>query len=142
MAYQAICFVTCLTASAVASGLPTRTCPRFRGVRTYNGARRRPECPFTTALEQVPEELIVYFVVILHFRSFYERAELARTALGGGLLQGRVTSLDVLPHLHRDPFCIAEVRKRFVNLVRQVALGAAQVFDFRQVALGARLEHR
>ena len=40
----------------------------------------------TIVLEQVPEELVVNVMVILHFGSLYIRSQKTRAAIGGGLL--------------------------------------------------------
>src|SRR6267378_3813786 len=60
-------------------------------------------------LKQVPEELVVYLVVILHFGSFHKRAQSTRTAIRGGLLQVRVASLHVFTQKLRRPVRFPEV---------------------------------
>src|SRR5262245_41827459 len=47
------------------------------------------------ALEQVPEELVVDFVVELDFLGFDDGAESTRAAVGGGALQFGVAGFDV-----------------------------------------------
>ena len=46
-------------------------------------------------LEHIPKELIVDFVVILHFRRLHERAQQPRAAVRRRLLQVRVSPLHV-----------------------------------------------
>ncbi|MFI5072477.1 MAG: hypothetical protein ACHP8A_16470, partial [Terriglobales bacterium] len=48
----------------------------------FTSAGSRAPAPHNGSLEQVPDELIVDFVVILHFGSFDEGSEGARTAVG------------------------------------------------------------
>src|SRR5215471_8906389 len=92
-------------------------------------------------LEQIPEELIVDFVVILHFGRLYERSEEARAAIGRGLLQVAVPSLYVCAEKSVGPLRIAEVRQRVVDIVRQVALGLAKILDAGNIAVQACLEY-
>ena len=94
--------------------------------------------PTLRSLEHIPEELVVDFVVVLHFRRLHERAQQPRAAVGRGLLQVRVAALHVLAEQLGGPLRLVEVRQRVVDVVRQVALGLAQVLDLRGVAVDAR----
>ena len=109
---------------------PWRTWPSFIRLQT------------SCSLEQVPEELVVDFVVELHFRRLHERAQQPRAAVGRGLLQVRVAALHILAEQLRGPLRFAEVRQRVVDVVRQVAFGLAQVLDLRGVAVEPGLEDR
>ena len=67
------------------------------------GPKRNPglwpgllEVGWFRSLEQVPEELVVDLVVVLHFRRLDEGAQQARAAVGRGLLQVGVAALDVV----------------------------------------------
>jgi len=48
-----------------------------------------------SGLEQIPEELVVDVVVILHLGRLHEGSEQTRTAVGGGLFQVGVTAFYV-----------------------------------------------
>jgi len=56
------------------------------------------------ALEQVPEELVVDLVVILHLGGFDEGSQGAGTAVSGCLLEVGVTAFDVLTQQVGRPF--------------------------------------
>ena len=94
----------------------------------------------TLALEQVPERLVVDLVVELHFRSLDERSELARAAVGGGLLQIGKAALHIRAQNFGDPLRRLEVLDGRLNMVRQIALGLAQVLDLGRAAVDAGLE--
>src|ERR1700719_453283 len=50
---------------------------------------------FERRLKQIPEELIVNLVVVLHFRCLHERAQQTRAAISRRLLQFRITAFHV-----------------------------------------------
>src|SRR5260370_2154880 len=62
------------------------------------------------ALEQVPQELVVDVVVILHLGRFDKSSEQTRTAVRRRLLQVCVASLHVFTEKLRRPVRFAEVR--------------------------------
>ena len=78
-------------------------------------------------LEQVPEGLVVDGVVELDFRAFDDGSQLARGAVGGGLLQVGVAALHVVAENFADPLGVLEVVDGLLDVVGQVAAAGAQV---------------
>lgn len=66
----------------------------IRDLRGCGAAEAAPAEPY--CLEQIPEELVVYVVVVLHFLGLDEGSEQTRATVGRGLLQVGVASLYVL----------------------------------------------
>src|SRR6267378_1429934 len=101
--------------------------PSYRTCSAHN--KNAPEliggvfhCLGAIVLEEVPEELVVYFVVILDFRHFDECAEGPRAAVGSGALQIGVPSLHVPAEQLRGPVSLLEIFERRIDVVREVAL--------------------
>ena len=76
----------------------------------------------SVCLEAVPEGLVVDGVVVLHFRDLDKGSQQAGTAVGGILLQVRVSALHVGPQQFGRPLRVVEVVDRRVDVVRQIAL--------------------
>src|SRR6202162_3694816 len=93
-------------------------------------------------LEQVPKELVVDVVVILHLGRLHEGSQQTRTAVCRRLLQISVAAFHVFTEKIGRPLCFAEVFESRVDVVRQVALGLAEVLDLRGIAVDAALEDR
>src|SRR5260370_33015650 len=115
------------------SALPTSCSQEAPPLSSFSGC---------LVLEQIPQELVVDLVMELHFGSFHERSEGSRAAIGGGLFQVRVAIFYVFSEKRRRPVGFAEVRQRVINVVRQIALGLAQVFYLRRVAVDPSLKDR
>src|SRR6266852_7273933 len=98
--------------------------------------------PDVLKLETVPKELVVYVVVVLHLRSLHERAQQARTAIGGGLFQIGVASLHVATEKVGGPLCLAEISNGVIDVIRQVAFGLTQVLDLGGFAVQTGFEDR
>ena len=81
-------------------------------------------------------------MVILHFRSLYERAEQTWTTIGGGLLQVGVSALYVFAKKLRRPLRSHEVIKSCVDVVWQVPFGLSQILDFGYISLQSRAKNR
>ena len=92
--------------------------------------------------EKIPEELIVYVVVILHLGRFHKGSQQTRAAIGRSLFQVGVTALHIFAEKFCCPLRLAEIVERSVDVIRQVTLGLAQVFDLRGFAVEAGLEDR
>ena len=56
-------------------------------------------------LKHIPEELVVHFVVILHFRLLHKGTEQPWTAIGRRLLQIRIALFHFVPKQLGRPFC-------------------------------------
>src|SRR6202790_4928471 len=93
------------------------------------------------ALEHVPEELVVDFVMVLDFGGFYEGAEGTRATVGGTLFQIAVAAFYISAKKFGGPLRFAEIFQCDVNVVRQIAFGLAKVFDFGSFAIQAALEN-
>src|SRR5947209_7218669 len=93
-----------------------------------------------STLEQVPQELVVDVVVILHLGRLHKGSQQTRAAVRRRLLQICVATLHVFAEKLRRPVCFAEVRQRVVDVVGQVALRLSQVLDLRRLAVDTRLE--
>src|SRR6266403_468179 len=93
-------------------------------------------------LEEVPQKLVVDFMVKLHLGSLHNRAQVSRAAVGGTALQVNVAGLDVGAEKLGGPISFLEVFKRRVDVIRQVALGGAQSFDFCNLPVQPGLEDR
>src|SRR3984957_4690383 len=93
-------------------------------------------------LEQVPEELVVDVVVILHLGRLHEGSQQTRTAVRRCLLQISIAAFYVFTQQICRPLCFAEVFESRVDVVRQVALGLPEVLDLRGIAVDAALEDR
>src|SRR5271165_4419786 len=81
-------------------------------------------------LEEVPEELVVDLVVVLDFGGFDEGAEGAGTAVGGGMFQIGIAGFDVGAEKLGGPIGFLEVLDGRVDVVGEISLGLAKVFDF------------
>lgn len=91
-----------------ASGRFSNHIPAFAATHRVSKSHRCPSAIVTRVvavschtipaggLEQVPEELVVNVVVILHFGRLHKRSQLARTTIGGRLLQVRIAPFDVI----------------------------------------------
>src|SRR5882762_4347886 len=97
----------------------TSTAGRESGLRRQPLAKSRSG-PATScaALEQIPKELVVNFVVILHFGRFDESTQLTRTTVGRSLFEISIASLHVRSEKGRGPFSLAKVVERRINVVR------------------------
>src|SRR5260370_26128920 len=96
---------------------------------------RRDRRPATKRLlEQVPEELVVNLVVILHLGSLYHCAEGTRATIRGDALQLRVAALDVGAKQSRGPLALFEVFAGPIHVVPQVALLRASILYLRVVS--------
>src|SRR6201987_6565107 len=73
-------------------------------------------------LEQVPEELVVDFVVVLHFRRFHEGAKRTRATVGGGAFQVREACFYVGAQELGRPGGLLEIIQSGVDVVRQIPL--------------------
>src|SRR6266404_7483844 len=91
--------------------------------------------PAFMILEQVPEELVVNLMVVLHFRRFHECPKRARAAVRGSAFQVRETSLYIGAQQLGCPPRLFKVFERRIDVVRQIALRLAQVLDFRGFAV-------
>jgi hypothetical protein len=60
--------------------------------------------PTSIFLEQIPEVLVIYIVVILNFGRLHECAQQARTAIRRGPLQVGITALNIGAQKLRCPF--------------------------------------
>src|SRR5205085_6117242 len=92
------------------------------------------------SLEQIPEELVVDFVVELHLLRFHNRAEGPRTAIRGRALHFRITGLDVGAQECGGPLGLLKVFDGRVDVVREIAFGGPQVLDFGDIAVKAGFE--
>src|SRR5258707_11647688 len=70
------------------------------------------------SLEQIPKELVVDFVVILHLGRFDESTQLTRTAVRRSLFEISIAPLHVRSEKGRGPFSLAKVVERRINVVR------------------------
>src|SRR6478752_5072515 len=86
-------------------------------------------------LEQVPQELIVNVVVVLHLRRLHKCTQQAWTAIGCSLFQVHVPRLRILAEQLRRPRRFVEICHRVVDVVRQVTLGLAQILDLCRIAV-------
>src|ERR1700733_12277709 len=82
-----------------------------------------------STLEQVPEELVIDIVMVLHLGSLHKSPEQARAAVGSSLFQIGVAALHIFAEKFGGPLGFAEVRQRVINIVGQVALGLAQILN-------------
>ena len=80
-------------------------------------------------LEKVPEELVVYLVVILDFGRFDEGAEGARTTVGGSVFEIGVPGFDVGAEKFRGPVGFFEMIDGGVDVVGEIAFSLAKIFD-------------
>src|SRR5712664_1613845 len=94
------------------------------------------------ALEQIPKELVVDFVVILHLGRFDESTQLTRTAVRRSLFEISIAALHVRSEKGRGPFSLAKVVERRINVVRQIALRLTQVLDLCGFSVDSSLENR
>src|SRR4029077_9177938 len=79
------------------------------------------------SLEEVPEELVVHFVVVLHFRRFYKRAKRPWATVGGSAFQIGIAALHVRAEQLGGPVGFLEIINRGVDVVRQIPFGLTQV---------------
>ncbi len=79
-------------------------------------------------------------MVELHFRSLNESTKIACTAVGRGLLQIGKPSLHVRTEDLGDPLRALEVVDGCLDVIRQVALGLAQILDLRGGSVDAGFE--
>src|ERR1019366_3905514 len=94
------------------------------------------------ALEHVPERLVVDLVVVLHFRGLDERSKLARRTISRGLLEIGKPALHIGAKNLADPARRFEVVDSLLNVIGQVALRLANVFNLRLGTIDAGLEDR
>src|SRR5882757_4899987 len=93
----------------------------YRGTgKLVSDAAKSRSSPATScaALEQIPKELVVDFVVILHLGRFDESTQLTRTAVRRSLFEISIASLHVRSEKGRGPFSLAKVVERRINVVR------------------------
>src|SRR5437660_5653921 len=108
----------------------------------FSGAIRIYDARLATAtlLELVPQELVVHLVVELHLGDLHHRPERTRAAIRGDALQFRVAAFDVRAKQGRGPLRLLEIFQRGVNVVRQVALGGAQILDLGDLPVQSGFE--
>src|SRR5208282_3186192 len=87
------------------------------------------------SLEHVPKELVVDFVVKLHFGGFDDGAQRAGAAIRGRPLQVGKARFYIAAKELRGPLGFLKVIDGGVNVVGKVAFGRAQVLDFRGLSL-------
>lgn len=83
-----------------------------------------------SALEEVPEELVVNLVVVLDFGGFDEGAEGAGAAVGGSAFEIGVAAFDVGAEEFGGPVGLFEKVDGGVDVVWKIALRLAKIFDF------------
>jgi len=83
-------------------GLPSRS-ECIQETKTPRLAARALLGGTAANLKQIPEELVVDVVVILHLGRFHERSQQTRTPIGGSLLQIRVPALHIFAENFRRP---------------------------------------
>jgi len=81
-------------------------------------------------LEEVPQELVVDLMVVLHFGGFDEGAERARAAIGGSAFQVGVAAFDVGAEELGGPVGFFKMVDGRVDVVRKIPLGLAKILDF------------
>src|SRR5277367_3385000 len=101
---------------------------------------RAIEATTQSSLELVPEELVINFVMELHFLRLHKSTEQARAAVRRRFFQVSVAALHIFAKQLRCPRGVAEILNRRVDVVRQIALRLAEVLDLRRVAVETRLE--
>src|SRR5260370_1742179 len=92
-------------------------------------------------LEQVPQKLVIHFVVMLQFGRLHIRAESTRTAISRSAFQVDVAAFHVRPEELGGPLGFFKIFYGHVDVVREVPLGRAQILDFRGFAFEPRFEN-
>src|SRR5208283_1399245 len=85
--------------------------PNLGGFLTLASPKLKKWC---NRLKQIPQELVVHLVVELYFGCLDNRAQQARAAVGGCLLQVGVASLHIFAEEFGCPIGFAEVVDRRV----------------------------